>query len=140
MRGVNKVILVGFVGKDPEVQRFEGGNMVTRFSLATTEYYKDKSGNRAEQTEWHNISVWGKQAETAEKYVKKGSALYVEGRIRSRDYTDKNGVQRRAFDIICDRFNMLDRKPESASGAMSPGNTSGIDVPPEDAMVDDLPF
>lgn len=134
MRGINKVILVGHLGKDPEIMRLESGSMKASFTLATTEVYKDKNGNRAEQTEWHNIVVWNKPAEIAEKYLKKGSAVFVEGRIRSRDYTDKNNVQRRFYEIICDRFSMLDRKPEGMPAAAA----SGAEVTDEPA--DDLPF
>jgi len=138
MRGVNKVILIGNLGKDPEIQRLEGGSMLARFSLATSEVYKDKTGNRVERTEWHNIAVWGKQAEIAEKYLKKGSAVFVEGRIRSREYTDKENIQRRAYDIVCDRFSMLDRKPEGAVGGGAAA--AEADIASDDAIVDDLPF
>ena len=137
MRGINKVILIGHLGKDPEIRRFENG-MVANFTLATTEVYKDKNGNRAEKTEWHNIAVWGKQAEIAEKYLKKGGAIYVEGRIRSREYTDKENIQRRAYEIVCDRFNMLDRKPEGAVGGGAVA--AEADIASDDAVVDDLPF
>ncbi|MBS1657818.1 MAG: single-stranded DNA-binding protein [Chitinophagales bacterium] len=137
MRGINKVILVGHLGKDPEVQNFEGGNMLAKFSLATTEVYKEKSGNRAEKTEWHNISVWGKQAEIASKFLKKGSLIYLEGRIRSRDYVDKDGNQRRAYDIICDRFSMLDRKQDSSTGGGATQPAGEVDTA---EPIDDLPF
>ena len=142
MRGINKVILVGNLGKDPEVRRLDSGSMVATFSVATTEVYNDKSGNRQEQTEWHNIAVWGKPAEIAEKYLKKGSSVYIEGRIKSRDYTDKNtNQQKRFYEIVCDKFQMLDRKTDgsmSSSQTSSPVSSevsSGIDEP-----VDDLPF
>src|SRR5262245_8843704 len=126
MKGVNKVILIGHLGKDPEIKRFEGGGMVANFTMATTEVYKDKNGNRAEKTEWHNIAVGGKQAEIAEKYLKKGSAIYVEGRISSRDYTDKDNIQRRFYEIRVDRFHMLDRKPEGATASAGAPDTSDI--------------
>jgi len=142
MRGINKVILVGNLGKDPEVRRLDSGSMVATFSVATTEVYNDKSGNRQEQTEWHNIAVWGKSAEIAEKYLKKGSSVYIEGRIKSRDYTDKNtNQQKRFYEIVCDKFQMLDRKSDgsmSSSQSSSPVSSevsSAIDEP-----VDDLPF
>jgi len=138
MRGVNKVILIGHLGADPEVRRLEGGNVVAQFRIATTETYLGKDGNRVDQTEWHTIVVWNKQAEVAEKYLKKGGAVYVEGRIRSREYTDKNGVQRRAFEIRCDRFNMLDRKPEGAT-ATAGGSPDTSDIV-TDEPADDLPF
>lgn len=137
MRGINKVILIGNLGKDPELQRLESGSIVAKFSVATTEVYKDKNGNRAEQTEWHNISVWGKPAEIAEKYLRKGSGVYIEGRIRSREYTDKNGQQKRAYDILCDRFSMLDRKSDGSGSSANIPETA--DVGGEEPA-DDLPF
>jgi single-strand DNA-binding protein len=140
MRGINKVILVGHLGKDPEIQNFEGGNMLAKFSLATTEAYKDKSGNRNERTEWHSISVWGKQADTAGKFLKKGSLIYVEGRIRSREYADKDGNQRRAYDIVCDKFTMLDRKPEPAPAGGGPGQPATTETDADEPVADDLPF
>jgi single-strand DNA-binding protein len=143
MRGINKVILVGNLGKDPEVRRLDSGSMVATFSLATTEVYNDKNGNRQEQTEWHNIAVWGKQAEIAEKYLKKGSSVYVEGRIRSREYTDKNtNQQKRFYEIICDRFTMLDRKTEGgmSSSSAHPASVNSDVSSAIDEPVDDLPF
>ena len=91
MAGVNKVILVGNLGKDPEVRHLEGGAAVANFPLATTETYKDKNGNRNEQTEWHNIVVWRGLAEVAEKYLKKGMTIYIEGKLRTRSWDDKEG-------------------------------------------------
>ena len=139
MRGINKVILIGHLGKDPEIMRLESGSMKASFTVATTETYKDKTGNRVEQTEWHNIVVWNKSAEIAEKYLKKGSAIYIEGRIRSRDYTDKNNVQRRFYEIVADRFSMLDRKPEGAPATATSGAATGVDSDAEEPA-DDLPF
>src|SRR4030095_4545833 len=94
MRGINKVILIGNLGKDPEVNHLEGGTMVAKFRLATSEVYLDKTGKRVEQTEWHNIVCWRKLAEIAEKFLKKGSAIYVEGKIKTRSYTDKENQKR----------------------------------------------
>ncbi|MBK6484541.1 MAG: single-stranded DNA-binding protein [Chitinophagales bacterium] len=137
MRGVNKVILVGHLGKDPEVNHLEGGLVVAKFSLATSEAYNDKSGNRVEQTEWHNIICWRKLAETAEKYLKKGSAIYLEGKIKSSSYTDKENIKRYRTDIVADTFTMLDRKPESGNNGSTgePVTTDG-----EAPIADDLPF
>src|SRR5260221_165644 len=91
MSGVNKVILVGHVGKDPEIKYLEGGVAVAKFSLATTESYKDKTtGNKVDQTEWHNIVMWRGLAEVAEKYVRKGKQLYIEGKIKTRTYGEEN--------------------------------------------------
>ena len=92
--GINKVILAGNLGKDPEVRHLEGGAVVANFPLATTEYYKDKNGNKVEQTEWHNIVLWRAQAEYAEKYLKKGYTIYLEGKIRTDNWIDKEGVNR----------------------------------------------
>ncbi|HYV91336.1 MAG TPA: single-stranded DNA-binding protein [Chitinophagales bacterium] len=139
MRGINKVILVGYLGKDPEVRRLENGGMVANFTLATTETYKDKSGNRVDQTEWHNIAVWNKSAEIAEKYLKKGNLIYLEGKISSREYTDKDNVKRRFYEIRTDRFNMLDRKPEGTPSTGSGAAASEADIA-SDEPVDDLPF
>ena len=135
---VNKVILIGNLGKDPELRFTSTGSAVARFPIATSEVWNDRDGNKQERTEWHNIAVWGKQAEIAEKYLKKGSAVFVEGRIRSREYTDKENIQRRAYDIVCDRFSMLDRKPEGAVGGGAAA--AEADIASDDAIVDDLPF
>ena len=140
MRGINKVILIGHLGKDPEIMRLESGSMKASFTVATTETYKDKSGNRVEQTEWHNIVVWNKSAEIAEKYLKKGGAVYIEGRIRSRDYTDKNNVQRRFYEIVADKFNMLDRKPEGTPATATAGAAATEADLASEEPADDLPF
>jgi single-strand DNA-binding protein len=138
MKGVNKVILIGHLGKDPEVRRLESGAMVANFTLATTEAYKDKNGNRVEQTEWHNIVCWRKLGEIAEKYLKKGSLIFVEGKIRTRNYTDKDNQKKYFTEIIADNFTMLDRKPEGVPAAAgATGNESDI---AGDEPVDDLPF
>jgi len=113
---VNKVILIGNLGKDPEVRNFEN-NSVANFSLATSETYTDKNGERQTLTEWHNISVWGRGAETVQKYLKKGSKVYIEGKITYRKYQDKDGVDRYTTDIKADTFKFLD----SAGG----NNTQG---------------
>ncbi|BDX38277.1 single-stranded DNA-binding protein [Tenuifilaceae bacterium CYCD] len=104
---VNKVILVGNVGKDPEVRHLEGGATVARFPLATNETYTDKSGKKVTQTEWHNIVVWRGLADIAEKYVKSGKLLFVEGRIRTSSYDDKDGNKRYSTEIVCDNFRFL---------------------------------
>ena len=90
MAGVNKAILVGNLGKDPEVRHLENGTPVASFPIATSESYKDKDGNRVEKTEWHNIVLWRGLAEVAEKYLKKGQTVYIEGKIRTRNYQDKD--------------------------------------------------
>jgi len=104
---VNKVILVGHVGKDPDVRHLDSGVTVARFSLATNETYTDKTGKKVTQTEWHNIVVWSKLAEITEKYVKAGKLLFVEGRLKTSSYDDKEGVKKYKTEIFCDNFRFL---------------------------------
>ncbi len=111
MAGVNKVILVGNLGKDPEIRYLENNASVANFTLATTEGYT-KDGQRIEQTEWHNIVMWRGLAEIAAKYLKKGSQIYLEGKIRTRSYDDKEGVKRYITEIVADTMTMLGRKGE----------------------------
>jgi single-strand DNA-binding protein len=154
MAGVNKVILVGNLGADPEVKYLEGDNVVANFSLATTESYKDKSGNRVDQTEWHDLEVWGAQAKVVEQYLKKGSQIFVEGKIRTEKWTDENNQPKRRTRIRVLNFTMLGGKPEgmsanqpsNAAPASNPRPTgpassanSGPDVVLDDTD-DDLPF
>lgn len=110
---VNKVILIGNVGGDPDVKYLEGGVAVARFSLATSEVYNNKNGERVTQTEWHNIVLWRNLAQIAEKYVRKGMMLYIEGRIRTRSWDDQNGVKRYTTEIYGDNFQMLSRKQDN---------------------------
>jgi single-strand DNA-binding protein len=136
MSGVNKVILVGNVGKDPEVKYLEGGVPVAKFPLATSESYKNREGQRVEQTEWHNIVLWRGLAEVAEKYVRKGKQLYIEGKIRTRTY-EENGAKKYFTEIIADSMTLLgdprggSNNGNQAEGAMTVSNT---------ASSDDLPF
>lgn len=106
MAGVNKVILIGNVGKDPEVKVLENGVRVANFPLATTEIYK-KDGNRLEQTEWHNIVLWRGLAEVTEKIVKKGATVYIEGKLRSRTWEDKDKVKRYSVEVVADTLTLL---------------------------------
>jgi len=110
MAGVNRVILIGNLGKDPEIRSLEGGVKVANFSLATTETYKGKNGEKVEQTEWHNIVLWRGLAEVAESFLKKGNSIYVEGKIRTRDWTDKDGNKRYTTEIVGDNMVMLGSK------------------------------
>lgn len=119
MRTLNKVQLIGRLGKDPEVQKFEGDNMVVRFPLATNENYKDKMGNPVETTDWHNIVAWNKLGQIAENYIRKGSIIYLEGKIRNRSYDDKDGNKRYVTEIVADNIIMLDKKEEGADGIKS---------------------
>jgi single-strand DNA-binding protein len=132
MAGVNKVILVGNLGKDPEMRRLDGGVARVSFSLATTEYYKDKDGNRIEQTEWHNIVMWRTIAESAERILKKGYTIYLEGKIQTRKWQDKEGQQRTTTDIVAETFQLI-RKSDGAPNQPSSGGNQPIPV-------DDLPF
>ena len=112
MRGLNKVTLIGNVGKDPEIQTLDGNLSVAKFALATTEIFKDKSGNTQSQTEWHNVVLWRSLAEMANKYLKKGSLVYIEGKIKTRNYDDKDGQKRYVTEIIAEQLIMLDKKTE----------------------------
>ncbi len=125
MRGVNKVFLIGHLGKDPEVRHLEGGNTVANFPLATSESYTTRDGNRVEQTEWHNIVVWRKLAEIAEKYLKKGSLIYVEGRIRTRSWEDKDNNKRYITEIVASNFQMLDKRESSGQSNEPMSNNQG---------------
>jgi single-strand DNA-binding protein len=145
---VNKVTLVGNVGNDPEVRHLEGGTPVANFSLATSETYKNREGERVTQTEWHNIVIWRGLAEVVEKYVRKGQLLYIDGKIRTRSWDDKDGNKRYTTEIVADNMQMLGKKGdggenESISGGQAPSkntsseNSSSASMPePED----DLPF
>lgn len=114
MRGLNKVMLIGNLGKDPEVQYIDNGRIpVARFPLATTETYKDKNGQNISQTEWHSIVLWRGLAELAQKYLKKGSLVFIEGRLRSRMKEDKDKVKRIITEVVADSLVMLDRKKDA---------------------------
>ena len=135
MAGVNKVILVGNLGKDPEVRYLDNGVAVANFSLATTENYKNKAGERVSQTEWHNIVVWRGLAEVAEKYLKKGASVYIEGKIKTRKWEDKEGKTRYNTEILADNMTMLGGK-QSHENSQSSSSTSVTN----DDKSDDLPF
>jgi single-strand DNA-binding protein len=149
---INKVILIGNVGKDPEVRYFENGGAVANFTLATTERgYTAANGTIVpDRTDWHNIVFWNRLAEVAEKYVKKGSKLYIEGRIRTRSYDDTAGNKRYVTEIYGDTMEMLDRKPDGqqapAGNSAEPQKTtanataSPASAPPLDEAKNDLPF
>jgi len=111
---LNKVILIGNLGRDPEVRYLPSGDAVANFSIATSENWKDRNGQRQERTEWHNISMFGRLAEIAGQYLKKGSKVYIEGRIQSRKYTGKDGIERTAYDIVANEMKMLGSR--NASG------------------------
>lgn len=151
---VNKVILVGRLGRDPETRYTSSGQPVANFSIATDETYKDRNGERQKRTEWHKIVVWGKQAEIAQKYLTKGSLIYLEGRIQSREYNDRDGNKRTSFEIVCSNFRMLGGRGDAAGGRMAAGAAAGAgsahdaDAPAHDddfsqagpATDEDIPF
>lgn len=122
---VNKAILVGRLGRDPETRFTGGGQAVANFSLATDESYKDKNGERQKRTEWHKIVVWGKQAEIAQQYLKKGSLVYVEGRIQSREWQDKEGQKRTSYEIVATNFRMLGSRSDGAAAGAGAGASHG---------------
>ena len=137
---VNKVVLIGNAGQDPEVRHLESGVAVANFNLATNESYKDKSGERVTQTEWHRVVLWRGLAEVAEKYVKKGELLYIEGRLRTRSWDDKDGNKRYTTEVLADAMKMLGKKseqggPDQQEVAGEPDKPE-MDLPQED----DLPF
>jgi single-strand DNA-binding protein len=152
---INKVTLIGNLGGDPEVRHLENGAMVARFSLATHENYKDKDGNWQKTTEWHNIVVWRELAERAEKSLKKGNLVYVEGKISYRKFTGQDGVERNVTDIVANNFrnmerqeggnsNFVDSRFPGADAAGTQSRNSGmpavapVETPAADG--DDLPF
>lgn len=114
MASVNKAILVGNLGKDPEVRYMPGGEAVANITLATTDTWKDKSGTKQEKTEWHRVSFFGRQAEVVGEYLKKGSQVYIEGRIQTRKWQDKDGQDRYTTEIVADRMQMLGGKSSGA--------------------------
>ncbi len=142
MSGVNKVILVGHLGKDPEVRHLENGVNVASFSLATTETITNKNGERQDLTEWHNIVVWRGLADVAEKYLKKGKQIYVEGKIRTRSWDDKEGVKRYTTEIVADSFTMLGKKEDGTSSNKSAASSipSASEIINSSEGDDDLPF
>lgn len=138
---VNKVILVGNLGQDPKTQHFESGAVKTAFSLATTETYTGKDGNRVQETEWHNIVIWGKLAEIAEKYLQKGKQIYVEGKIKTRSWDDKDGNKRYTTEIEVSNFQMLGGVGGSNTNTSSaPPSTNTTTSAPDTSELDDLPF
>jgi single-strand DNA-binding protein len=158
MAGVNKAILVGHLGKDPEVRTLENGVKVARFSVATTESYKDKNtGQRVDNTEWHNVTVWRGLADVAENYLKKGAQVYVEGKIQTRSY-EQEGITKYSTDIVARELTMLGKKGDNMGGNEASGfsgNTYGGTTanaqknssaavapafPSVDEEEDDLPF
>jgi single-strand DNA-binding protein len=141
MASLNKVMLIGNLGKDPEVRFTASGQAVASFSLATSEKFKGKSGEWEERTEWHNITLWGKLAEIAGEYLSKGKTIFVEGRLQTRKWQDKSGNDRYTTDIVGDKMQMLSPKGEKSGGDNSnapKNNSSSYEEPP--FQDDDIPF
>ena len=139
MAGVNKVILIGNLGKDPEVRTLDSGVKVANFSLATTESYKNRNGERVENTEWHNIVLWRGLAEVADTYLKKGNQVYIEGKIRTRSWDDKDGNKRYTTEILADNMTMLGSRQNGTAPSSDPKPKPETEAP-EPAPDDDLPF
>src|SRR6478735_3392120 len=151
MGSVNKVILVGNLGRDAEVRYTPGGAAVARFSIATTEVWNDKGGQRQERTEWHNVDLWGKQAESLNEYLVKGKQVYVEGRLQTDEYTDKEGQKRKTTRVRCDKVVLLGSgagrgggmsrsSGEENMGMSSHPPASAQDGPEQALTDDDIPF
>lgn len=149
MAGVNKVILIGNLGADPEVRHLQNGAAVANFRIATSETYKDRqTGEKREQTEWHSIVAWRGLAEITERFLRKGSKVYVEGKLRTRKWQDKDGIERYTTEVHADEMTMLDRANTGAEGGAarpsapitSPATASSSAAGHMDQEVDDLPF
>ena len=120
MSSLNKVLLIGRLGKDPEIRYTPEGSPVASFSLATSENWTDKNGTRQERTEWHNIVAWNKLADICKQFLSKGRQVYIEGRIQSREYTDREGVKRRITEIIASQMVMLGSRPQGTEAGVQP--------------------
>ena len=140
---LNKVTLIGHLGKDPITRYMQNGDAVCNFSIATSESWKDAQGQRQEKTEWHAITLYRKLAEIAAQYLKKGSLIYLEGKIQSRKYTDKQGVERTAYEIVCSEMKMLGGRVEGAERQNTPPPPAQQQTAapmPRDDIDDDIPF
>ncbi|HEV3223640.1 MAG TPA: single-stranded DNA-binding protein [Puia sp.] len=144
MRGVNRVMLIGNLGKDPDVQYLEGNIGVAKFSLATTETFKDRTGKLISQTEWHTVVLWRGLAELAQKYLHKGSLVYIEGRLRTRSWEDKDGNKKFATEVVGDNLIMLDKKIDGGHSTLPPQEglegLNGTDSATIGEPSPDLPF
>ena len=136
MRGINRVMLIGNLGKDPEIQYLEGNIAVAKFPLATTETFKDKGGKLISQTEWHTVTLWRGLAELSQKFLRKGSLVYVEGRLRTRNWEDKDGNKKSATEVVGDNLIMLDKRNDGSFQPVQSFNLDGEqnDISPETEM------
>ncbi len=137
---VNKVILVGNLGRDPEVRFTASGKAVARFSVATSEVWNDAEGTRQERTEWHNVVVWGKQAESCGQYLQKGRQVYIEGAIRSRQYDDKDGNKKYITEVIAQRVQFLGGGGRGAGASTQPRESTGAEPATVPGEEEDIPF
>lgn len=146
MASLNKVLLIGNLGKDPETRYLPSGGAVCNFSIATTETWKDKDGQKQERTEWHNITMYGKLSEIAAQYLKKGSSVYLEGKLQTRKWQDKTtGADRYSTEIICDQMQMLGGKDRGESAPndgyqQAPQRQAAAPRPTPNDFEDDIPF
>ena len=140
MASLNKVMLIGNLGKDPEIRFTAGGQAVANFSIATTERWKGKDGNTEEKTEWHNIVVWGKLAELCREYLHKGRPVYVEGRLQTRRWDDKEGVKHTTVEIVTNEMIMLGDRRDSNNHTQEAEHASPPDATTGAAAEDDFPF
>jgi single-strand DNA-binding protein len=144
MRGVNRVMLIGNLGKDPDVQVLEGNIAVAKFPLATTETFKDRGGKLVSQTEWHTVVLWRGLADLAQKYLHKGSLVYIEGRLRTRNWDDKEGHRKFATEVVGDNLIMLDKRTDSGTGMHTDSahteNIGSTDAPPADGEPPQIPY
>ncbi len=143
MRGVNRVMLIGNLGKDPDIQFLEGNIAVAKFPLATTETFKDRTGKLISQTEWHTVVLWRGLAELAQKYLHKGSLVYIEGRLRTRSWEDKEGNRKFATEVVGDNLIMLDKRMDGPHGINQPGDHPegfNSDIPPISDSSENMAF
>lgn len=143
MSGLNKVQLIGRLGKDPDVKFLENNVALARFPLATSEYYLDKSGQKQERTEWHNIAVWRKLAESAQKVLTKGRLIYIEGKLTTRNYQDANNQTRYVTEVVATNFILLDRKDNTRNSTDDSDKAESNNddfIITDDTFADDLPF
>lgn len=138
MTNLNKVLLIGRLGRDPEIRYTKEGTAVANFSIATSEYWKDKSGAKQEKTEWHNIVAWDKKAKFAQEYLKKGSLIYIEGSLQTREWTDNNQVKRYTTEIVAKDIRFMEKRGDGQA-PVPPVEEPDLDGPPEYADPD-IPF
>ncbi|MEN9446628.1 MAG: hypothetical protein RL728_1140 [Bacteroidota bacterium] len=136
MSSLNQMQIIGNVGNEPEVKVLDGGKVVAKFSVATSDNYKDKEGNLVERTDWHNITAWGKTAQFIEKYVKKGSKVFIQGKHKTESYDDKEGVKRYSSFCQLIEIKLLDKKEKVEANVVEPTSAS---VSSEES-IEDLPF